>query len=68
MVGVGGTLTAKVPPCQEIFAKKIAHLARFELSDSLYPDTFLVETTHRAELFGILETIETTGERFIGPA
>jgi len=39
-----------------------------ERLDRLNPHTLLVKTAHRAELFGILETIETTGETLVGPA
>ena len=39
-----------------------------ERLDRLNRHTLLVKTAHRAELFGILETIETTGETLVGPA
>ena len=66
MVGVGGTLAAKVPPCQEIFLKKSRKMR--ERLDRLNQRTLFVKTAHHTELFGILETVESTGEIFVGPA
>lgn len=39
-----------------------------ERLDRLNPRAFFVKTAHRTEFFGILETVETTGETFVGPA
>jgi hypothetical protein len=39
-----------------------------ERLDRLNRHTLLVKTAHRTEFFGILETVETSGETFVGPA